>query len=102
RPASVSELSKALVNYPPSGSSIERVDLSAFHGVLEYHPEDMTITVQAGTKLSLVQETLAQKGQWLPIDPPQQDKLTIDELLNRNPSGPRRFGYGTIREHLIG
>ena len=102
RPASVNELSKALAKGAPPGSSIERVDLSAFHGIPEYRPEDMTITVQAGTKLSLVQETLAQKGQWLPIDPPHQDKLTIDELLNRNPSGPRRFGYGTIREHVIG
>jgi glycolate oxidase FAD binding subunit len=28
--------------------------------------------------------------------------VTIGALLDQNLSGPRRFGYGTIREHLIG
>src|SRR4051812_21300755 len=102
RPASVTDLSQALIKGPPPRCCIERVDLSAIHSVLEYHPEDMTVTVEAGTKLSFLQETLAQKGQWLAIDPPRQNELTIAELLNRNLSGPRRFGYGTIREHLIG
>jgi FAD/FMN-containing dehydrogenase len=30
------------------------------------------------------------------------DTLTIGALLAANRSGPRRFGYGTIREHLLG
>jgi FAD/FMN-containing dehydrogenase len=38
----------------------------------------------------------------LPIDPPNPDNTSIADILNANSSGPRRFGYGTIREHLIG
>jgi FAD/FMN-containing dehydrogenase len=45
---------------------------------------------------------LAQRGQWLPIDPPNPDQLSVSTLLSENASGPRRFGFGTIRDHLIG
>src|SRR3954465_10813097 len=62
----------------------------------------MTVTVQTGALLADLQKQLASRGQWLPIDPPHAERVTIDELLNRNLSGPRRFGYGTIREHLLG
>jgi hypothetical protein len=40
--------------------------------------------------------------QWLPIDPPRPEAASIGALLAANRSGPRRYGFGTIREHLIG
>lgn len=70
--------------------------------VLELTPADMTVTVESGLTLGALQTELAQHRQWLPIDPPNADALTIHDLLARDLSGPRRFGYGTIREHLIG
>lgn len=70
--------------------------------ILEYHPEDMTVTVEAGVLLSELQTRLKQGGQWLPIDPPFPERLTIGELISTNASGPRRYGFGTIREHLLG
>src|SRR5205814_3658474 len=48
------------------------------------------------------QTELGKRGQWLPIDPPRPERLTIRELLEGNASGPRRFGWGTIRDYLIG
>ncbi len=69
---------------------------------IEHVPEDMTVTVPAEVALAALQVELARRGQWLPVDPPQPEKLTIRALLDTNASGPRRFGYGTIREHLIG
>ena len=33
--------------------------------ILEYHPEDMTVTAEAGLLLSDLQKTLNQSGQWL-------------------------------------
>src|SRR5439155_25100635 len=36
------------------------------------------------------------------IDPPNTEKLSIGDLLSKNWSGPRRFGYGTIRDYVIG
>ena len=47
------------------------------------------------------QAELAKRNQWLPIDPPYAD-ATIGGILATNSSGPRRFGYGTIRDHLLG
>jgi len=70
--------------------------------ILEYHPEDMTVTVEAGLLLSELQDQLRQSRQWLPIDPPFPERTTMDDLISRNLSGPRRYAYGTIREHLLG
>lgn len=55
-----------------------------------------------GLMLGVLQSELRQGGQWLPIDPPFPEQLTIADLLARNLSGPRRFGYGTIRDYVIG
>src|SRR6267378_4386008 len=102
RASTVAEVSDTLAGACASKSRIESVDLRAMSNILEYRPEDMTVTIHTGISLAVLQTQLANRGQWLPIDPPNPERLTIDELLNRNLSGPRRFGYGTIREHLIG
>lgn len=68
----------------------------------EHVPEDMVVTVEAVMTIGALQAELAKRGQWLPIDPPNPDRLTIGDLINTNASGPRRFGYGTIRDFLIG
>lgn len=77
-------------------------DLRQMSRVLEFTPEDMTVTVESGISLAALQQVLAQRGQWLPIDPPDPAAISIHELLAQDLSGPRRFGYGTVREHLIG
>ncbi len=77
-------------------------NLQSRNRVLELTPADMTVTVESGLTLGALQTELAQHRQWLPIDPPNAGALTIHDLLARDLSGPRRFGYGTIREHLIG
>ena len=61
----------------------------------------MTVTLAADVTLADLQATLAKSRQWLPLDPPNPS-LTLREILNRNESGPRRFGYGTIRDYVIG
>jgi glycolate oxidase FAD binding subunit len=81
---------------------VRDVDLNCLNRVLEYTPEDMTVTVEAGLSLAELQAVLAGGGQWLPIDPPSPQQLTIHALLEGNVSGPRRYGYGTIRDYLIG
>jgi FAD/FMN-containing dehydrogenase len=70
--------------------------------ILEYHPEDMTVTAEAGVLMSELQNRLKQDGQWLPIDPPFPERTTVADLLAKNLSGPRRYAFGTIREHLLG
>lgn len=71
-------------------------------GVIEHIPTDMTVTANASLTLATLQVELAKGGQWLPIDPPSPGGLTIANLLAHNLNGPRRFGYGTIRDYVIG
>lgn len=77
-------------------------DLRRLDRVIEHTPEDMTVTAEAGCTLGALQAHLATRGQWLPVDPPDAATLTIADLIAFNPGGPRRFGFGTVRDHLIG
>ncbi len=102
KPPNVSELQASLRAAFQRGERVDAVELAAFNRVLAHVPEDMTVTVEAGVTLAALQKHVARAGQWLPIDPPHAERLTVAELLMQNPSGPRRCGYGTIREHLLG
>ena len=98
KPTNIKDLQTALRN---NKSPIERIDLSALDQLIEHVPEDMTATVQAGMKLGNFQSQLSKASQWMPVDPPNLD-ISIADLLGQNLSGPRRFGFGTVRDWLIG
>jgi glycolate oxidase FAD binding subunit len=102
QPASLADLSRQLADCHAAKRPVTAVDLAVLATVREYTPEDMTVTVEGGATLATLQATLAARGQWLPIDPPHADRVTIRQLLAENLFGPRRCGFGTIREHLIG
>jgi FAD/FMN-containing dehydrogenase len=97
-PENIDELREQL----SQAKSIGDFNLSAIDRLIEHVPEDMTATVQAGMTLEKFQAQLAKQSQWLPVDPPCPDVLSIGALLAGNASGPRRFGCGTIRDWLIG
>ncbi|NBV25281.1 MAG: FAD-binding oxidoreductase, partial [Proteobacteria bacterium] len=102
QPASLAALSRALAECHAAKRAVAAVDLAALASVREYASEDMTVTAEGGLTLAALQATLATRGQWLPIDPPHPERITIRQLLAENLFGPRRCGFGTVREHLIG
>ena len=79
------------------GLSLTRLDR-----VVDYPSGDMTITVEAGITLERLATTLAADGQWLPIDVPQSAAATLGGAIATATSGPRRFGFGTLRDYVIG
>jgi FAD/FMN-containing dehydrogenase len=81
---------------------VESLDLSNFRRVLEHHPEDMTVTVEAGMSWPDLQSALGEHEQWLPIDPPLADLFTVRDVLDQAVTGPRRCGYGLVRDHVLG
>ena len=99
KPENISSLQDSLRN---AGTPVSDINLSAINNLIEHSPEDMTATVQAGMTLKNFQVQLAESKQWLPIDPPFPEGLTVGTLLAENVSGPRRFSYGTIRDWVIG
>jgi glycolate oxidase FAD binding subunit len=68
--------------------------------ILEHEAGDLTCTVEAELRLSVLQEALAEHGQMLALDPPGDP--TIGACLAANLSGPRRHRYGTMRDLVIG
>lgn len=78
------------------------VDMRGLDGVLDYPARDMTITVQAGITLAPLQQILAKENQRLPIDVPRASEATLGGVVAANVSGPRRFGFGTLRDYVIG
>ena len=89
------------VGSPPIKPGIA-LDTTALDQVIDYPARDMTITVQAGITMAKLQATLAAEGQWLPIDVPNPEQSTIGGAVALNKSGPRRYGYGTLRDYVIG
>jgi glycolate oxidase FAD binding subunit len=86
---------------PSSGAEARPVCLRKLSKITSYEPGDLVVTVQAGARLVDVQAELAKRNQWLPLDPPFAE-ATIGGILATNSSGSRRYGYGTIRDHLLG
>ncbi|MFM7100585.1 MAG: FAD-binding oxidoreductase [Verrucomicrobiota bacterium] len=102
RPTSVEELQRQVAAAAGSRTPVPGWDLSALGGVGEYTPEDLTVTVGAGMTLGALQECLGAHGQWIPLDPPGGADLPLERLLATQASGPRRLGYGTARDWVIG
>ncbi len=68
--------------------------------ILEHEAGDLTCSVEAEIRLSVLQEALAPHGQMLALDPPGDP--TVGACLAANLSGPRRHRYGTMRDLVIG
>jgi glycolate oxidase FAD binding subunit len=78
------------------------VDLGRMDGILEYNPDDLTVTVAAGTTAGALAERLRPRGQLLPIDPPGAAMRTLGGMVATGASGPLRARYGTARDLLLG
>ncbi|MFO0800425.1 MAG: FAD-binding oxidoreductase [Gemmataceae bacterium] len=89
------------VGLPPTKPGFA-LDTTALDAVIDYPARDMTITVQAGITVGKLRAALAAEGQWLPVDIPRPDVATIGGAVALNKSGPRRLGYGTLRDYVIG
>lgn len=85
----------------PHESAIE-VRLDKLNRVIDYPARDMTITVEAGIRMSELNRVLAGENQRLPIDVPQAEQATLGGVIATNWSGARRFGCGTMRDYVIG
>ncbi|EFO79590.1 FAD linked oxidase domain-containing protein [Oscillochloris trichoides DG-6] len=87
--------------HPPSSGFI-LLDTTRLNRVLIYEPDDLTISVEAGMTLGMLTATLAANGQMLPLDAPLPARSTVGGLLATGIDGPRRLGYSSSRDLLIG
>ncbi|WP_313432941.1 FAD-binding oxidoreductase [Siminovitchia terrae] len=78
------------------------LSLKKYNGIVEHIQGDMTVTVKAGTCFGDLQEYLADYNQRLAIDPFSPQSSTIGGIIAANDSGPKRLGYGSARDSVIG
>ncbi|HET6862077.1 MAG TPA: FAD-binding protein [Pyrinomonadaceae bacterium] len=70
--------------------------------VIEHEPADLVATAESGVRLLALNETLAENGQWLPLDPPDDDTATLGGVVACGIGGSQQFGYGKPRGSVIG
>src|SRR5262252_8193305 len=86
------------------------LDLSSLTGIVDYAPEELVVTMRAGTHIKEVEALLAQRNQMLAFEPPDLGPLlaqdagqgTLVGTLMGNLAGPRRLSAGAARDHLLG
>lgn len=82
------------------GTTDTVINTSALRGIKTYAPDDLYITVGAGTPLAEIQTFLAEKGKYLPLAAPWPD-ATIGGLVAANVNAPQRMRYGSIRDLVL-
>lgn len=91
---------------PPSAPVLS---MAAMTGITLYEPGALTLVVRAGTPVSEVEATLAEKNQRLAFEPMDHRPLlgtdgtpTMGGVVAMNASGPRRVQAGAARDYLLG
>ena len=71
-------------------------------GVVEHSWQDLTATVGAGTPWAVMQNELAQHGQFVALDPLWPQQARVGGIVAVNDSGALRSSYGSLRDLIIG
>jgi glycolate oxidase FAD binding subunit len=69
---------------------------------IEAHPEDMTVTVEAGVGLARLNRDLAEAGQRLAIDAAPARQATVGGLIATDTTGGYAHGFGRPRDLVLG
>jgi glycolate oxidase FAD binding subunit len=86
------------------------LDLSRLSRIIDYDPQELVLTAEAGAPLLEIEPLLAAQGQMLAFEPPELGALigaapgtaTLGGTLAANLSGPRRLSAGAARDHFLG
>ncbi|MBI3663462.1 MAG: FAD-binding oxidoreductase [Acidobacteria bacterium] len=87
------------------GSPPARYDIAlrlCLDSILSYDPRDLTLSVEAGIQLNILNQQLREQRQFLPLDSHFGGFATIGGILATNSSGPLRHAFGTARDFLLG
>lgn len=91
---------KSFYGRPTSG---EPLATGAFHGIVEYEPAELVVTVLAGTRLEELESELASERQMLAFEPPSFGAAsTVGGVVAAGLSGPRRPYAGAVRDSVLG
>jgi len=87
----------------PAVPTAVELEMTSLQGLLDYLPEEFTFTAWAGSRVSHIQQLLAEHGQFLPFDPVLVEKgATLGGTIASGLSGPGRYRYGGLRDFILG
>lgn len=78
------------------------LDLSGLDRIVEYEPDDLTVTAECGATLGALRAALAAHGHELPLEGARAGRATLGGALAGNSSGPRRLRFGSPRDRVLG
>ena len=91
---------KAFYGGAPQG---EPLDVTPLSGISSYEPSELVVTVRAGTPLAELEAALAEKGQFLPFEPPRfGPDGTVGGMVAAGLAGPARISAGGVRDFVLG
>lgn len=97
---------KGFYGEPVSGGVVPDtavLDMSAYHGIINYQPSELVVTARAGTLLSDLESTLDEQDQMLAFEPPRFGSAsTIGGCIASGLAGPRRMAAGSVRDFVLG
>jgi glycolate oxidase subunit GlcD len=89
-----------------AGNPLARADLIVstrrMTRLLKHEPADLVAAAEAGMTLRNFQTQLAEAGQWLPIDPPDDGRATLGGVVATGLGGAHTLGFGLPRSFVIG
>ncbi len=89
-----------------TGNPVRRADVilttQRMARIVAHEPADLVASAQAGVTLADFQKRLAQAGQWLTIDPPDDGRATLGGVVATGLAGPQSLGLGSPRSFVIG
>lgn len=81
----------------------EPLDVGALSGISDYEPTELTVTAEAGTRITQIEQVLAERGQMLAFEPPRfAGRATLGGAIAAGLSGPRRAYGGALRDFVLG
>jgi glycolate oxidase FAD binding subunit len=70
-------------------------------GVVAHEPAEMIVRVRAGTPVAELDAALAEGRQMVALDPADPGRATVGGVLAVGHSGPRRLGWGPVRDTVL-
>ncbi|MEH2081229.1 MAG: FAD-binding oxidoreductase [Nostoc sp.] len=78
------------------------VSTERINQLIEHAVGDLTVTIEAGMKFSVLEALLAKSRQFLALDPTAPESATIGGIVATGDTGSLRQRYGSVRDQLLG